>query len=110
MDKTQLSSARDFGKKALRLVSAVATLLLSATILGALPLLHAQIGKLNPFSPKEPMVADPNRAFPRVPSLPGLPFKPVFYDANSIIAQLAHSSDGIVRLTPGDYSIPVRFY
>lgn len=67
-------------------------------------------GKFNPFAPKEPMVADPNKAYPRVQSPPGAPFRPVSYSADSLIAQLAHSSDGIVRLPPGDYSIPVRFY
>ncbi len=68
------------------------------------------LSKLNPFTAKEPMIADPNRAYPRVASLPGAPFKAVSYPGSSIIAQLAHSSDGIVRLPPGDYSIPVRFY
>ncbi len=62
------------------------------------------------MAPKEPVVGDPNRAFPRVPSLPGAPFRPIAYGNDSLIAQLAHSSDGIVRLPPGDYSIPVRFY
>jgi hypothetical protein len=85
---------------------------IAALILGVLPQLQGQTGlsKLNPLASKEPMVADPNRAYARVGSLPGLPFKPASYDANSITAQLAHSSDGVVRLSPGDYSIPVRFY
>jgi hypothetical protein len=56
------------------------------------------------------MVADPNHAFTRRPSLPGPPFRPVSYGADLLIAQLARSSDGVVRLPPGDYSIPVRFY
>ena len=68
------------------------------------------LGKFNLPAPKEPMVADPNHAFRREPSLPGAPFMPVSYGTDSLIAQLAHSSDGIVRLPPGDYSIPVRFY
>jgi len=67
-------------------------------------------GKFNPLAPKEPMVADPNHAFHRYPSLPGAPFMPVSFGAESLIAQLAHSSDGVVRLPPGDYSIPIRFY
>jgi hypothetical protein len=67
-------------------------------------------GKFNPLAPKEPMVADPNHAFPRQPSLPGTPFRPVSYGGDPLIAQLAHSPDGIVRLPPGDYSIPIRFY
>lgn len=64
----------------------------------------------NPFAPREPMVANPNMAFPRVSSLPGPPLSPASYAPNSLISQLAHSSNGIVRLPPGDYSIPVRFY
>ena len=68
------------------------------------------LGKFNPIAPKEPMVADPNRAFPRVLTLPGPVFTPVSYDTDPLIAQLAQSAGGIVRLPPGDYSIPVRFY
>jgi hypothetical protein len=68
------------------------------------------LGKFNPVAPKEPMVADPNKAYPRVPSPPGGAFSPISYGTDSLIAQLAHSSDGIVRLPPGDYSIPIRFY
>jgi hypothetical protein len=103
----QLVVSSRFGKRTLRFATVIASALLAA-----LQMLQAQTGgsKLNPFAAKEPMVADPNRAFPRVSSLPGLSFKPVTYDATSIIVQLAHSSDGVVRLPPGDYSIPVRFY
>lgn len=68
------------------------------------------LGKFNPIAPKEPIVADTNRAFARVPTLPGPPFAPVSYGTDPLIAQLAQSSSGIVRLPPGDYSIPVRFY
>ena len=111
--------AGEFSNEAARRAMIVVALL----ILGALPILQAQTGatnvtggghvlraKFNPFAAKEPMVADPNRAYPRVASLPGSPFTPVSYSTYSITAQLAHSSDGIVRLPPGDYSIPVRFY
>jgi hypothetical protein len=72
--------------------------------------LPGRLGRFNPLVPKEPMVADPNSAYPRVPSPPGGPFSPVSYGTDSLVAQLAHSSDGIIRLPPGDYSIPVRFY
>lgn len=106
-DCAQLVVSPEFKKPTLRFAMTVV-----AWVLVLLQMLQAQTGgsRLNPFATKEPMVADPNRTYPRVSSLPGLPFKPVSYDANSIIAQLAHSSDGIVRLPPGDYSIPVRFY
>jgi hypothetical protein len=43
-----------------------------------------------------------------VESLPGSPFRPVSSTANSLIQQLAHSSDGHVHLPPGDYAIPIR--
>jgi hypothetical protein len=64
----------------------------------------------NPFARNEPIVVDPNSVYPTVPSPPGQPFHPVSYNTNFIIDQLAHSSNGIVRLPPGDYSIPVRLY
>jgi hypothetical protein len=72
--------------------------------------IQGRLGRFNLIVPKEPMVADPNHAFRREPSLPGAPFMPASYGADSLITELAHSSDGIVRLPPGDYSIPVRFY
>jgi hypothetical protein len=72
--------------------------------------LGGELGKFNPLALKEPIVVDPGKAYPTVLSLPGAPFTPVSYATGSIIAQLAHSSDGIVRLPPGDYSIPVRLY
>jgi hypothetical protein len=64
----------------------------------------------NPFAPDEPIAVNPNNSFPTVSAPPGPPFRAASYGTNSIIEQLAHSSDGIVRLPPGDYSIPVRLY
>jgi hypothetical protein len=121
---TQARSIRgaEFANRALHVMTLAALL-----VLGVLPTLRAQSaagnataamtgsgqvlgGQLNPFAVKEPMITDPNKAYPRVSTLPGSSFSPVSYSGNTIIAQLAHSSDGIVRLPPGDYSIPVRFY
>lgn len=72
--------------------------------------LGGNLGKFNPLSPKEPIIVDPNRAYPTTLSLPGPLFAPAAYSTDSMVAQLAHSSDGIVRLPPGDYSIPVHLY
>lgn len=80
--------------------------MLVAFTLLAVGAVHAQ----NPFSRNEPIVVNPNSLYPTVAAPPGRPFQPVSYSSNSIVGQLAHSSDGIVRLPPGDYSIPVRMY
>lgn len=64
----------------------------------------------NPFTPSEPIVVNYAHAYPTVPTPPGSAFFPVAYNLNSILDQLAHSSTGVVRLPPGDYSIPVRLY
>jgi hypothetical protein len=64
----------------------------------------------NPFSRNEPIVVNPNSLYPTIAAPPGQPFHPVAYNTNSIVDQLAHSSDGTVRLPPGDYAIPVRMY
>ena len=68
------------------------------------------LAQLNPFQGREPIVVNPNRAYHSVLSLPGSAFHPINYPANTLVDQLAHSSNGIVRLPPGDYSIPVRLY
>jgi len=100
-----------FGLLAMALVSATLALFLCVAARGGqLPGGLGNLGKFNPLAPKEPVVADTNRAFPRVPTLPGPSFAPVSYGTDPLIAQLAQSSSGIVRLPPGDYSIPVRFY
>jgi hypothetical protein len=100
-----------FSLLAMALVSAALALLLCVAATGGqLPGRLGDLGKFNPIAPKEPVVADTNRAFPRVPTLPGPSFAPVSYGTDPLIAQLAQSSSGIVRLPPGDYSIPVRFY
>ncbi len=52
----------------------------------------------------------PGKTFPTVPSPPGLERRAVAYVTTSLVEQLAHSSNGLVRLAPGDYSIPVRLY
>lgn len=62
------------------------------------------------FAPNEPIKVDPNSTYQTVPAPPGSPFRAVSCGTDSIITQLAHSSDGIVRLPPGDYTIPVRMY
>jgi hypothetical protein len=56
----------------------------------------------------EPIVIDPSKAYPTVETLPGSPFQPVSSATTSLIQQLAHSSNGVVQLPPGDYSIPIR--
>jgi hypothetical protein len=66
--------------------------------------------QFNLFQPKEPIVVDAHSAYPSVWNLPGESFSPVTYVTGSLINQLEHSSSGIVRLPPGDYSIPVRLY
>jgi len=66
--------------------------------------------QLNWLSGNEPIRVDPNRAYPTVVDPPGNAFQPVSYPFTSITSQLAHSSSGIVQLSPGDYSIPVRLY
>ena len=68
------------------------------------------LGKLASALSEEPVIVDPSRAYATVATPPGSVFRPVSLTANSLIEQLAHSSDGIVRLPPGDYSIPVRLY
>ena len=93
-----------------RVVTALALFLGIAAEGGQLPGGLGNLGKFNPLAPKEPIVADTNRAFPRVPTLPGPPFVPVYFGTDPLIVQLAQSSSGVVRLPPGDYSIPVRFY
>jgi len=70
----------------------------------------ASATQLNLFQPKEPIVVDARSAYPSVWNLPGEEFRPISNAAASLIGQLEHSSDGIVRLPPGDYSIPVRLY
>lgn len=62
------------------------------------------------LAPNEPVKVDPSSIYRTVPAPPGAPFPAVTCGTDSIIAQLAHSSDGIVRLPPGDYTIPVRMY
>lgn len=62
------------------------------------------------FATNEPIKVDPHSIYQTIPAPPGQPFQAVSYETNSIIEQLAHSSDGIIRLPPGDYSIPVRMY
>jgi hypothetical protein len=64
----------------------------------------------NPLALSEPIVVNSAHAYPTVPSPPGSLFQPVSSPTNSIMDQLAHSSNGIVRLPPGDYSISVRLY
>jgi hypothetical protein len=68
----------------------------------------APLAQLNLFGPKEPIAVNPAKAYPSVAFVPG--FRPISYPANSLVDQLAHSLNGIVRLPPGDYSIPVRLY
>jgi len=68
-------------------------------------------GELNKLTwGKDPIITDPSRAYPVVYDVPGAAFRPVRAGGTSVIEQLAHSSDGVVRLEPGDYSIPVRLY
>lgn len=67
-------------------------------------------GKAHTILGNEPIVIDPDRAYPTVQTPPGSPFHAASYASNAVIAQLAHSSDGIVRLPPGDYSIPILLY
>ena len=54
----------------------------------------------------EPIIPGP--AYPTVLSLPGSPFHRASYTTANIVEQLAHSSTGVVKLPPGDYSIPIR--
>lgn len=63
---------------------------------------------------QEPVALDWGAVYPTSLQLPGAPFHA---DAvrnrvalSSIVNQLAKSSDGVVRLAPGDYDIPVRVY
>ena len=58
----------------------------------------------------EPIKIDQSRAYATVDSPPGSAFRPGAPVTDSLIQQLANSSDGIVRLPPGDYAIPVRLY
>ncbi len=67
-------------------------------------------GKLASIFSNEPVIVDPSKAYPTVQELPGSPFRQVSYGTSSIIEQLAHSSNGVVQLPPGDYSIPIRLY
>ena len=68
-------------------------------------------GELNKLTgAKDPIITDPSRAYPVVYDPPGAAFRPVRAGGTSVIEQLAHSSDGVVRLEPGDYSIAVRLY
>jgi hypothetical protein len=59
---------------------------------------------------QDPIITDPNRAYPVVYDLPGAAFHPVSAGGASVLEQLSHSDNGIVRLAPGDYSIPVMLY
>lgn len=68
-------------------------------------------GELNKLTGNQaPIITDPSRAYPAVYDLPGAAFRPNRTSGNSVTEQLAHSSDGVVRLQPGDYSIPARLY
>jgi hypothetical protein len=58
----------------------------------------------------EPIVIDPSKAYPTVDVLPGSQFQPASSISTSLIQQLARSSNGVVQLPPGDYSIPIRIF
>ncbi len=80
------------------------------TLLCSVPFFCSAIYGQGILAPREPIVIDPQSVYPMVPTPPGPPFSGVSYGTSSIIGQLAHSSDGVVRLPPGDYTILVRMY
>ena len=95
-----------------RVLSFVACIGVLATFPGKLPAqaTGALSGRAHTILGNEPIEIDPDRAYPTVETPPGSPFHAASYASNTIIAQLAHSSDGTVRLPPGDYSIPILLY
>lgn len=63
---------------------------------------------------QEPVALDWSAVYPASPQLPGAPFHADAARSRSALSgiarQLASNPDGIVRLAPGDYDIPIRVY
>ncbi|HEV2037409.1 MAG TPA: hypothetical protein VGQ96_02295 [Candidatus Eremiobacteraceae bacterium] len=79
--------------------------------------IKAAAKQMAPFvAAKAPIILDWKAVFATTPTLPGKPFAPIA-DATqqskvrtTILSQLAHSTTGVVNLSPGDYALQMRVY
>lgn len=79
--------------------------------------INAAARQLTPWvAANQPIIHDWQAVYPTVARLPGSPFSPIKDPSKwktvraSVLAQLAHSNNGVVRLPPGDYAFATRVY